>query len=723
MYIYCTVPAAVAHMDIKPENILLGFNNHVLQVKLCDFGLCSIMHSPDSTLKEFCGSPGFFAPECYITKRFCGFKADIFSLACVTLELLLPQNVFNDQWLRAYDAIRRHDGVQLGRNLRDETRRMLALVAKTHARSVHDYMSRVLVMLPTDRPSAHEVLGLGCVSAMDPKPPQDRDGAGSPLKSAAASLSSAATNAYHALRSPTARRGSVTHTHKPAPNSAAAEAANRAAGHGSDGTGNGVTSPFLWIEAANMQAAVERIRSFLVRRSSTVAVPAAVAARKQSRVALNFTDATAISPVTVTAMAAGTAAPSDNKAAGAGAGAGDVGSEIHTALGKDPSTPLHLLANTDAEVCDLLLKHHIAQAVPVSGMGLSPPGPMSMTGMGSPVVFPPISHPSSLAGSAVGSAVCSVAASRAGSPERNGRLTGCFSSPATPTPQPDSVSRSAAASPLLLIPPSPQAAIAGHVPGSELPTPQAAHSTPPPFESVSAVVMPSKTTATGCMNTSYSTAGFGTPAILAGCNDPGFDDCLLQSAGYEHTECDIPGEDILDSSQPPGVDPLNAALSKFHTVNKNDAILADRNRKALATPHHHNRNHGAGAGTGTAAGSMAGVGNTGAGHIGAADEHGRRHGLNNLFSLDVLMMAQQAKQSAGTGAGSSTTGGGKRGVGTSKSTKPVPTPHFMEKRVSHNPSIDSHSTTSKPVKVDVRHRPTSNDLPDITASTAIKTRR
>lgn len=105
----------IAHMDIKPENILLGFNNATLQVKLCDFGLCSIMHSADSTVHEFCGSPGFFAPECYLSKKFCGFKADIFSLACVTLELLLSQSGFNDHWIRAYDAIKRKDGVQLGK--------------------------------------------------------------------------------------------------------------------------------------------------------------------------------------------------------------------------------------------------------------------------------------------------------------------------------------------------------------------------------------------------------------------------------------------------------------------------------------------------------------------------------------------------------------------------------------------------------------------------------
>ena len=108
-------------MDIKPENVLLGFssNHQNLQVKLCDFGLSSIMTHSNTILTEFCGSPGFFAPEVYIQKKFCGLKADIFSLACVALEMLLPQIYFNEHWVHVYDAMKKGDAILLGRNVMD----------------------------------------------------------------------------------------------------------------------------------------------------------------------------------------------------------------------------------------------------------------------------------------------------------------------------------------------------------------------------------------------------------------------------------------------------------------------------------------------------------------------------------------------------------------------------------------------------------------------------
>lgn len=97
----------VAHLDLKPENILLGLSATTLSVKLCDFGLCSIVTPTSSSVTEFCGSPGFFAPEAFLQKKFwyvfgfhlpmnsfslcSGFKADVFSFACVLLELLVSQ--------------------------------------------------------------------------------------------------------------------------------------------------------------------------------------------------------------------------------------------------------------------------------------------------------------------------------------------------------------------------------------------------------------------------------------------------------------------------------------------------------------------------------------------------------------------------------------------------------------------------------------------------------
>ncbi len=46
--------------DLKPENILLSFDENLekcLELKLCDFGLCSKFKSKEP-LVDFCGSPG-----------------------------------------------------------------------------------------------------------------------------------------------------------------------------------------------------------------------------------------------------------------------------------------------------------------------------------------------------------------------------------------------------------------------------------------------------------------------------------------------------------------------------------------------------------------------------------------------------------------------------------------------------------------------------------------
>jgi len=52
------------------------------QAKLCDFGLCSPF-TPGKPLTDFCGSPGFCAPEMITAGSYDGPAADIWSLGCV----------------------------------------------------------------------------------------------------------------------------------------------------------------------------------------------------------------------------------------------------------------------------------------------------------------------------------------------------------------------------------------------------------------------------------------------------------------------------------------------------------------------------------------------------------------------------------------------------------------------------------------------------------------
>ena len=95
----------ICHRDLKPENILLEFDEEIgkcVDLKLCDFGL-STNFDNKVLLKDFCGSPGFFAPEMIIHGAYHGDKADLWSVGCIMLELIMGHEQFCDLWMTSYD--------------------------------------------------------------------------------------------------------------------------------------------------------------------------------------------------------------------------------------------------------------------------------------------------------------------------------------------------------------------------------------------------------------------------------------------------------------------------------------------------------------------------------------------------------------------------------------------------------------------------------------------
>lgn len=83
----------ICHRDLKPENILLhtvtkasianagpgGVGSSMFDVKICDFGL-SATFVKGKKLNDFCGSPGFFAPEMISMVGYDGPAVDIWSI-------------------------------------------------------------------------------------------------------------------------------------------------------------------------------------------------------------------------------------------------------------------------------------------------------------------------------------------------------------------------------------------------------------------------------------------------------------------------------------------------------------------------------------------------------------------------------------------------------------------------------------------------------------------
>jgi serine/threonine protein kinase len=94
----------IVHRDLKPENILIQLTPTDLTLKICDFGLSYV--APEGyMLHDFCGSPGFFAPESVMHSPYCGRKADMFSIGCICLEILTGLKFFRDTWLLPYKGL------------------------------------------------------------------------------------------------------------------------------------------------------------------------------------------------------------------------------------------------------------------------------------------------------------------------------------------------------------------------------------------------------------------------------------------------------------------------------------------------------------------------------------------------------------------------------------------------------------------------------------------
>ena len=96
--------AGVAHLDIKPQNILIdGYN----RAKIIDFGLSEIVEC-DKTYCHFCGTYAFMAPEIMNKKHYNPFKADVWSLGMTIYYIIrkdFPRKVtsFSDFWNAVYN--------------------------------------------------------------------------------------------------------------------------------------------------------------------------------------------------------------------------------------------------------------------------------------------------------------------------------------------------------------------------------------------------------------------------------------------------------------------------------------------------------------------------------------------------------------------------------------------------------------------------------------------
>lgn len=148
----------VCHRDLKPENILVSFNVETGEcddLKLCDFGLAA-RYSAGDRFSDFCGSPGFFAPEMIISGSYFGDKADIWSCGCILLELVLGHEQFCEAWMTAYDYEVLQEKQHFIREIDATVERLSQSL--DYSTALNDFIMQFLHLRASERPDISAIL-------------------------------------------------------------------------------------------------------------------------------------------------------------------------------------------------------------------------------------------------------------------------------------------------------------------------------------------------------------------------------------------------------------------------------------------------------------------------------------------------------------------------------------------------------------------------------------
>lgn len=150
----------IVHRDLKLENILLTSKKESADVKVADFGLSSDLNregfDPDESIKlknsrlitdAFCGTPICMAPEVARSNAQYGPQCDIWSVGCMTYELLGGKPPFIARTAAELFRIVATAPVQFS----GEHWAIISQNAK-------DLVGKLLAKKPVDRPSAKEAL-------------------------------------------------------------------------------------------------------------------------------------------------------------------------------------------------------------------------------------------------------------------------------------------------------------------------------------------------------------------------------------------------------------------------------------------------------------------------------------------------------------------------------------------------------------------------------------
>ena len=149
----------ICHRDLKPENILVKFdveNGVCDNLKLCDFGLAS-QFMPDQLFDDFCGSPGFFAPEMITRGTYFGDKVDVWSCGCILLELVLGHHRFCEIWMVAYDYEVMQEKSSFSKEIKGTLEKLITEL--DFSDSLNDFIMQFLQLRQSLRPRVSAIMG------------------------------------------------------------------------------------------------------------------------------------------------------------------------------------------------------------------------------------------------------------------------------------------------------------------------------------------------------------------------------------------------------------------------------------------------------------------------------------------------------------------------------------------------------------------------------------
>lgn len=92
------------HSDLKPENIIVNLEYHVT---LIDLGLCTSYREVECRKEVLAGTPNYMAPEWFLLGYRPDFRADLFSLGIILLEMLCGRRLYTAKNFEELIAVHR----------------------------------------------------------------------------------------------------------------------------------------------------------------------------------------------------------------------------------------------------------------------------------------------------------------------------------------------------------------------------------------------------------------------------------------------------------------------------------------------------------------------------------------------------------------------------------------------------------------------------------------